>query len=90
MTVADLYNSVLVRFPELNEKFYLALLNESMRIVAEDTEDFKHLESFVMDGASVYDLSDELTYELMKIKRLQLDGVTIEKVQADMLKDVDI
>lgn len=90
MTVSNLFALILVDFPDLSENMFLAILNQSMRIIAEDTNSFNELESITTDGNSVYDLSEELTEELYKIIRIQLDGITIEKVQAEMLENVDI
>ena len=69
---------------------FLLILNQVMRIVAQDSEAFRDIKSFTTDGASVYDLSDELTYEPFKIKLIQLAGTTLDGVQGPLLDDIDI
>ena len=90
MTATELHDLLLVTFPDLTEKMFLEILNQSMRIVAEDTQEFINQESITTDGASYYDLDDELTYEPHKLKLVQLNDATIEAVQANMLEALDI
>ena len=90
MTVVNLYNELLVYFPDLTETYFLHALNSAIRTVAEDTEALKEVDSITTDGASAYTLSDELDHEPIKLKRVQLDGITIEGVLGHLLEDIDI